>query len=242
VQGNNDFAVANLLTGEATITQLLSNPKIESPVKDPTARLRRVTIMAIHEWTIWTIQNGDPQSLDLLKNLPSEATLPGQDLILFHASPCESLGMHGNYLRDDADAEEAFLCLKRSLAFFGHTHLPTVFQQTSTELPFDNVKRITPKPGAPIELDLDDGKKAMVNPGSVGQPRDRIPAASYAVYDTSGTVEFYRVEYPIEAVQSSILQAGDGIKRFISEKMFPDLYGSNVVPNSLVTRFQDADW
>ncbi|MCU0487150.1 MAG: metallophosphatase family protein, partial [Anaerolineales bacterium] len=130
----------------------------------------------------------------------------------------------------------------KPLAFFGHTHLPTVFQQTSTELPFDNVKRITPKPGEPIELDLRNGKKAMVNPGSVGQPRDRIPAASYAVYDTSGTVEFYRVEYPIEAVQNSILQAGDSISRLISERDFPDLYRSNVVPNNLAARFQDADW
>ena len=127
--------------------------------------------MAVHAWTIQTIKDGDPQILAMLKNLKQEAALTEQDAILFHASPCESLGMHGNYLREEADAEEAFLCLDRSLAFFGHTHLPTVFQQTSKELPFDNVKRITPKPGEIIELDLDDGKKAMVNPGSVGQPR-----------------------------------------------------------------------
>jgi predicted phosphodiesterase len=247
VQGNNDYAVGHQLKAESTISQLLSNPKIESPVKDDTVRLRRVTIMAIHEWTKQTLLNedkeiGDPQALEILINLPTETTLPNQKVVLFHASPCETVGMHGNYLRDEADAEEGFLCLEYPLAFFGHTHIPTVFQQTSTDLPFGNIKQISPKPGEPIELDLMDGKKAMVNPGSVGQPRDGNPDASYAIYDTLGTVDFFRIKYSIEQVENDIYTAGDSIKRLIDDEKFPDLYSTNKVPDNLATRFRNADW
>lgn len=249
VQGNNDFAVAHLLKAETTIAQLLSNPKIESPVKDDTVRQRRGTIMVIHDWTKRRLMDpelGDPKALEILKNLPQEAHLPGLDVSLFHASPCEPSGMHGNYLRDESDAEEAFLCQRTSLAFFGHTHLPTVFQQTSTELPFDNVKRITPKSGDRVELNLADGKKALVNPGSVGQPRDRIPQASYVVYDTASTVEFFRVEYPIDKVEQSIFQVGNELKQ-LSPK---NLKGDNIlndaessqIPKYLADRFRNADW
>lgn len=93
------------------------------------------------------------------------------------------------------DAFETRLCL------FGHTHVPAIFRAD------DGQAAIVPAtPGEPVTLD---GSRALLNPGSVGQPRDGNPAASYMVMDLeAGTVEFHRVRYDIPATQRLMQQAG----------------------------------
>ena len=59
-----------------------------------------------------------------------------------------------------------------------------------------------------VGIRVDKDTKYLINPGSVGQPRDRDPRASYLVYERGSGVEFRRVEYDIESAQNKILEAG----------------------------------
>jgi len=83
----------------------------------------------------------------------------------------------------------------------GHTHLPIAWAERD-----DGVGAIPAEPGSIFELT---GKRALLNPGSVGQPRDGDPTASYLVIDdVAGTCTWRRVAYDIPAVQASMVKAG----------------------------------
>lgn len=82
----------------------------------------------------------------------------------------------------------------------GHTHVPMLFVETD-----GGVRAIQPSVGASYAL----GPRAMLNPGSVGQPRDGDPRAAYAVLDPGeGTSTFYRASYPIDEAQRRIRARG----------------------------------
>jgi diadenosine tetraphosphatase ApaH/serine/threonine PP2A family protein phosphatase len=86
------------------------------------------------------------------------------------------------------------------VAFFGHTHRPIVY----THLTGRPVQTIEPG----LELITAPGRRYLVNPGSVGQPRNRDPRAQYAIYDLdAGLVSFRKVSYDISAAQKRILEA-----------------------------------
>lgn len=104
-----------------------------------------------------------------------------------------------DYLFDVAEAAQTLECLRTPVCFVGHTHVPVVFleEQGRIRVVVDRVVVIPP------------GARAIVNPGSVGQPRDGDPRAAYAVYDDrTRTVEFKRVAYDVRATQEKILKAG----------------------------------
>jgi len=76
------------------------------------------------------------------------------------------------------------------VCFFGHSHIPSVFTLEADGIRVEAIRN------ARVKLRLEPGKKYLVNPGSVGQPRDRNPKASYALYDAvAATVHFDRVPY-----------------------------------------------
>jgi diadenosine tetraphosphatase ApaH/serine/threonine PP2A family protein phosphatase len=92
----------------------------------------------------------------------------------------------------------------RPLCLFGHTHYPITF-----ELSAEGVDTIGPAVDAVAELTLRPGSKYLVNPGSVGQPRDGDPRAAYAVIDVEGRrVELFRVTYEVKAAQAKVVRAG----------------------------------
>ena len=85
----------------------------------------------------------------------------------------------------------------------GHTHLALWFHRDGG--PGEPEGEIAK---AGLELDLSEGQW-LVNPGGVGQPRDRDPRAAWLLLDTEGwSAEWRRVEYPIDAAASAILEAG----------------------------------
>jgi diadenosine tetraphosphatase ApaH/serine/threonine PP2A family protein phosphatase len=89
-----------------------------------------------------------------------------------------------------------------SSCFVGHTHIQCIFQLDKNN---DRVSMGTTKVGKPYSLT----QRAIINPGSVGQPRDRDPRAAYAIYDSQAkTWEARRVEYNIAEVQKRIREAG----------------------------------
>lgn len=127
------------------------------------------------------------------------------DVTLCHGSPRDPMWEY--LLRTDqflASAER----ISTPGCVFGHTHLPFAFARGGPD-----IRHIRPESGECV--DLRPYQNWFVNPGSVGQPRDGDPRASYAVRcfgaDSSGSrnaITFHRVEYDISAAQSDILAAG----------------------------------
>ena len=88
---------------------------------------------------------------------------------------------------------------------FGHTHLPVVYRAVD-----GSVEAMIGLPGAPVSLGEE---RALLNPGSVGQPRDGMADAAYAILTmdgngTGGTFEFRRVRYDIDRTQRLMREAG----------------------------------
>ena len=125
------------------------------------------------------------------------------------STPKERFGIcHGSWADEDYyifypdDAADMFDVMKGSVAFFGHTHRATVyanFEGATLEIPIQS--------GYPIILQK--AARYVINPGSVGQPRDRDPRASYAMFDTESLqLAFFRVSYDIASAQQKIVKAG----------------------------------
>jgi len=103
------------------------------------------------------------------------------------------------YVQDKNDAAENFVYQSTNLCFHGHTHVPVVFVDDGGGIEhgtFDHLK-------------LEPGLKYFINVGSVGQPRDGDPRASYCIYDSDAeSVELFRLDYDIETTKQKILDAG----------------------------------
>ena len=85
----------------------------------------------------------------------------------------------------------------------GHTHTPVLFRSRDED-GIEECETIAPLLGAPLELD---SGPLIVNPGSVGQPRDGDPRASYLILDSKSlTIEHRRVAYPVEATQAKMME------------------------------------
>src|SRR6185436_11877419 len=90
------------------------------------------------------------------------------------------------------------------LCLFGHTHYPITFELSDES--FDTVGN---ESAAELRVQLRDGCKYLMNPGSVGQPRDGDARAAYAIVDTKQRhVELYRRRYAVEETQNKIIKAG----------------------------------
>jgi diadenosine tetraphosphatase ApaH/serine/threonine PP2A family protein phosphatase len=141
----------------------------------------------------WTIEQLGATRIDWLRNLPPSAIRDGA--LLVHASPRSPLY---EYVLDIDTAEANLEQLGDALCFHGHSHVPGIFHVDEGRVEHDYR----------IGLLAVDGP-ALVNPGSVGQPRDRDPDASYGVWDTDDeTFEFRRVPYDLASAQRAILDAG----------------------------------
>jgi len=117
-----------------------------------------------------------------------------------HGSPFDE----DAYIFDELDAVRALKVTTRPLCLFGHTHYPVTF-----ELSADSFDSSRPATAAESHVQLRDGSKYLVNPGSVGQPRDGDPRAAYAIVDTvQRRVELFRLTYPVEQAQAKVIKAG----------------------------------
>jgi len=112
------------------------------------------------------------------------------------------------YIFSHIDADEVFFKRDFNLCFVGHTHIPTLFTFSEGERTFAE--------GEPYKLGAND--RYIVNPGSVGQPRDLDSRASCCIFDPKeGTIELYRCEYDVEAEVEDFRRAG--LPRFIGERL-----------------------
>ena len=132
------------------------------------------------------------------------------------AGPADTGGLtmvHGAYHDEDEyvfaplQAMAGLLESPSAVTFFGHTHYQGGFSYRSGQI---GVIHLTPEPGPKFAaLRLEQGTRYLINPGSVGQPRDGDPRSAFAIADLDHQViEFWRVPYDIAAVQERMRSAG----------------------------------
>ena len=159
---------------------------------------------------VWTLENLSPENVAYVRDLPQGPAFV-EGIQVLHGSPCDE----DDYVVGADQAAQAFTYLESRLAFFGHTHLQGGF--------IWNQERVETIPSISLQsdrqtLDIDSSGGYLLNPGSVGQPRDGDPRAAYAVYDTDrSVVDYYRVDYDVEAAQRKIRDAG--LPSFLAERL-----------------------
>ena len=137
-------------------------------------------------------------NMDFLRSLPSNLKVRG-DVSIVHGSPRDSVW---EYILNTLSARLNFDHFTTAWCFVGHSHLQCMFQLNTDN---DRVSLSPIRSGEHYPL----RPRAILNPGSVGQPRDRDPRAAYAIYDTNGHVWApRRVAYNIPEVQKRIREAG----------------------------------
>lgn len=145
---------------------------------------------------LWTRAALSPEVFDYLDALPAKRAL--EQFTLAHGSPRHPVW---EYVLDRGTAAANFAFFDTPYCLIGHSHIPLFFTGTESA-------NVTSSPVAYNEpLFLDEESRHMINPGSVGQPRDGDPRAAYALLNTeSMSWEFNRVSYPIEETQRQMRQ------------------------------------
>ncbi len=152
----------------------------------------------------WTAERMKPHNLRVVRDLPvGPIVVEGGDpprLAICHGSPADE----DTYLFAEQEAFAGFQCEPGAhVTFFGHTHLPSIFI-----LHRGGVRAVLLR-GNHGRLRIHPALRYLINPGSVGQPRDRNPLASFMMFDSeSQVVTWRRVRYPIRRAQRRIEKAG----------------------------------
>lgn len=142
---------------------------------------------------LWTRQQLSEEQREWLRNL--KLVRQARDFTIVHAT-LDSPGSWG-YVTNRFDAMASFSYQFTQVCFYGHTHVPRIFEK-------DDAVR-----GARGDfVQISKGVKYFINVGSVGQPRDGDPRAAYAIYDVQAmTVTIRRVDYDMPTTQGKILDA-----------------------------------
>jgi len=155
---------------------------------------------------LWTRDHVSAENLQWLKELPQgPISIDGiQGAQFVHGSPLDE----DDYLVTARDAVEPFLMTSIPLTFFGHSHVQGAFSSNPADGGSMRPAYRTANKGEVFTWPLKKGMQYLINPGSVGQPRDGDWRAAFAVFDgTQYTVSFYRTPYDVEQTQERILAA-----------------------------------
>jgi diadenosine tetraphosphatase ApaH/serine/threonine PP2A family protein phosphatase len=159
---------------------------------------------------IWTLDHLSPDNASFVRELPhGPAFLDGMQLL--HGSPMDE----DEYVVGPDEAADAFAYLESPLAFFGHTHLQGGFIWNQARV--ETIPPVSMRSDCSV-MDIESGAGYLINPGSVGQPRDGDPRAAYALYDSNaGMLRHRRVAYDVEAAQKKIREAG--LPPFLADRL-----------------------
>jgi predicted phosphodiesterase len=180
-------------------------------------RKRKVLIRGNHDKVVCGLDDGElfnPVALEAARW--TEAALTRRNLEFLAALPIGPVAVdgafeicHGSprdedaYIFSDIDASVNFHGFRSAVCFFGHSHIPSIFTLEPHGI------RVEVVSGERVTYPLQEGRRYLINPGSVGQPRDRNPDSSYAIYDArEGAVHFERVAYDVERTRQKIHRAG----------------------------------
>jgi diadenosine tetraphosphatase ApaH/serine/threonine PP2A family protein phosphatase len=147
----------------------------------------------------WTYDTLTPENREWLAALPAGPVVIDDLIEICHGTPFDE----DAYVFDDLDALRAMNAADRRLCLFGHTHVQVGYRLWKEELSI-----VTPDDPQSSVVKLAEGQY-LLNPGSVGQPRDGDPRAAYAIIDTDTMeLDLLRVEYPVERAQARIMEEG----------------------------------
>jgi diadenosine tetraphosphatase ApaH/serine/threonine PP2A family protein phosphatase len=144
----------------------------------------------------WTAGRISPETRAWLAGLPERAELG--EMTLVHGSPRDPTW---EYVMTTPDARASLAAFATPYCLYGHTHIPAAWREDHGQ-----VEPLGSSHGSVLPLD---GRRLLLNPGSVGQPRDGDPRAAYAIYDTEAKeVTYRRVVYDVATAQRKIHAAG----------------------------------
>jgi predicted phosphodiesterase len=158
---------------------------------------------AAARWTMKTINERTRSFLATLQPLDQDRAAG-----LYHASPRDPVW---EYVLSIDQAHDSLDMQQKRVCLIGHSHVACFFYRNG-----ENTQGALARAGAVIEMSEGEW---LVNPGSVGQPRDGDPRAAYLMLDTdTWTATFHRVEYPIDLAASSIVEAD--LPRQLADRLY----------------------
>ena len=144
------------------------------------------------EWTRSQLTEAD---INWLHDLPLQK--PAMGFMLVHSTL--DMPDHWGYVFDNQQAQANFNYQYTQICFHGHTHVPIIYAKTPTGVVHYEAR----------DFVFEFGQRLFINVGSVGQPRDGDPRASYVIYDmNTREIRFRRLEYDVEAAQERNRLAG----------------------------------
>jgi predicted phosphodiesterase len=151
------------------------------------------------EAAMWTRRKLTRSNLVFLRSLPQGPFVVDNAFAISHGTPIDE----DAYIFGEIEALNVFRQTEFPLCFFGHSHFPVIFALSPDAI--TTILTVAPS----FRFKLEEGVRYLINPGSIGQPRDGNPLASFAIYDSeSRVVAIHRIEYRIDETQEKIRKAG----------------------------------
>jgi diadenosine tetraphosphatase ApaH/serine/threonine PP2A family protein phosphatase len=157
---------------------------------------------------LWTLETLTTENREFLTSLPTGPQVIDDLVEICHGSPDDE----DEYIFEHIDAIEALRASTQQICFFGHTHVAIAYWLSAKD--FDVIIASPAEGDTRIQIEPD--RRYLINPGSVGQPRDGDPRAAFATFDTDEMeVVLFRVPYDVATAQKKIAEAGlpEGLAR-----------------------------
>lgn len=152
---------------------------------------------------VWTMNTLTPENIQFIDSLKPDMVL--DDIECVHGSPTG----FNDYILTRWDSMAAFNAMKTHLCFFGHTHLPCIISGEMDDLGM-YVTDVSESYTSGKWIQLNASNKTLINPGSVGQPRDRNPKLSFCLFDPIVyAVKHVRLTYDWDAAKAAIDKVTD---------------------------------
>jgi len=152
--------------------------------------------MYAREAILWTARTLKEEASDFLSDRPLTEVVDG-NMRIVHATPRDP--ERWNYILSHEHALGEFEAFEEQICFVGHSHQPMIYELMDSETLIVNTDRVQVR----------EGRRYLVNVGSVGQPRDGNPKAAICVYDLDKSeIVIHRIEYDVEAAKKRIIEAG----------------------------------
>ena len=160
------------------------------------------------EANAWTASVLDDARKDFIRAQPRILEMDEYEFTMAHGSLRDPVW---EYVTTAAAVRACLTRCETYRCLVGHTHVPIICRMDGVE----NIAVIPPRPNESVRLRQD---SLLINPGSIGQPRDGDPRASYAIYDSeTETLTPRRAEYDVEKTQRKIIALG--LPRFLAERL-----------------------
>jgi len=172
-------------------------------------RAQNFNIIA-YDALMWCRQQIHPEFLEFLQGLPLLRKLPGS-FMACHGTPANPDTYIAYHFQGKRVLTDLYKHSDLRVCFFGHTHRRALWYR-------DIRGKVALRQISPAAMRLSPNEHYLINPGSVGQPRDGNPEAAYAIFDDkAGSIEFKSVPYDISGAQRRILAAG--LPPYLAERL-----------------------